>query len=397
MRLVEVLGIEQCRKWRVATLNEFREFFALQAHKTFEDINPDPVVADTLRQLYDHPDYVELYPGLVAESDKKPMVPGVGIGPTYTISRAILSDAVTLVRADRFYTEDYTAGSLTNWGIQEASSDSSVLHGCVGYKLILRAFPNHFKSNSVYAMYPLTIPSENKRILTALGTVGDFDFSKPKFTPARIQVMSYSATKQILNDAQRFKVTWGEGFDFVMRADFMLSGDTKSNSEQKQFVRERLYLSGVDWKAQIKQFYVDTTRELLRKKTYHIGGNYMVDAVRDIGNMAQTHFAATIFNLPMKSEDHPKGIYTEQELYMILCVMFIIIFFDVDPAKSFPLRQAGYKVVRQYGSLIELQVKNIKNWGWLHGLWDPLNVRGRNQSALSSYGHHMIKRLVALS
>lgn len=394
LRLVEVLGIEQCRKWKVASLNEFREFFALKPYATFEEINPNPEVANTLRQLYDHPDYVELYPGLVAEADKQPLVPGVGIGPTYTISRAILSDAVTLVRSDRFYTVDYTAANLTNWGIQEASSDANVLHGCVGYKLILKAFPNHFKSNSVYAMYPLTIPSENHSILTALGTVGDFDFSPPKFTPVRIPISSYAATKQILNCAEHFKVTWGEGFDFIMKADFMLSGDTKSNAEQKKFVRDRLYLGNVNWKSQIKQFYIDTTRELLRKKTYNIGGCYMVDAVRDIGNIAQTHFAAAIFNLPMKSASHPKGVYTDQELYMILCVMFIVIFFDIDPSKSFPLRQAGYKVVRQYGSLVELQVKSIKNWGWLQGIWDPLNVRGRNKTALSSYGYHMIKRSV---
>lgn len=32
------------------------------------------------------------------------MIPGVGIAPTYTISRAVLSDAVALVRGDRFYT-----------------------------------------------------------------------------------------------------------------------------------------------------------------------------------------------------------------------------------------------------------------------------------------------------
>lgn len=32
------------------------------------------------------------------------MTPGVGIAPTYTISRVILSDAVCLVRGDRFYT-----------------------------------------------------------------------------------------------------------------------------------------------------------------------------------------------------------------------------------------------------------------------------------------------------
>lgn len=40
----------------------------------------------------------------MAEEAKKPMVPGVGIAPTFTISRAVLSDAVALVRGDRFYT-----------------------------------------------------------------------------------------------------------------------------------------------------------------------------------------------------------------------------------------------------------------------------------------------------
>lgn len=69
----------------------------------------DPYVADQLRHLYEHPDFVEMYPGIVAEEAKKPMVPGVGICPTFTISRAILSDAVTLVRSDRFYTVSWTA------------------------------------------------------------------------------------------------------------------------------------------------------------------------------------------------------------------------------------------------------------------------------------------------
>ena len=43
------------------------------------------------------------------------MVPGVGIAPTFTISRAILSDAVVLVRGDRFYTIDYHAKNLTKY------------------------------------------------------------------------------------------------------------------------------------------------------------------------------------------------------------------------------------------------------------------------------------------
>ncbi|KAI5788727.1 heme peroxidase [Pyronema domesticum] len=398
MRLVEVLGIEQTRRWKVASLNEFREFFGLQKHKTFESINPDPVVANTLRQLYDHPDFVELYPGIVAEDDKEPMVPGVGIGPTYTVSRAILSDAVTLVRADRFYTIDYTAAALTNWGIEEASSNKDVLHGTVAYKLFLKAFPNHFKYNSIYALHPLTIPSENRKIFTALNIVDQFDFDRPKRIKQRIPIRSYGATKAILTDPTNFKVTWGAGFDYIMEAKFMLSGDGSPFTGMKKFVGERLYGQGgnINWKQQIKDFYKETTTKLIRKKAYQLAGTdcYQVDAVRDIGNIAQTIFAADIFNLPLKSDDHPKGIYTEQELYMVLCAMFIAIFFDMDSSKSFPLRHAAYAATRQLGAVVEQQVKALKSWGWLQGVWDPLNIRGRNKSALRDYGYHMINRLI---
>lgn len=107
------MGMMQARKWGLATLNEFRKFFKLKPHDSFESINSDPKVAEQLRHLYEHPDFVELYPGIVCEEAKTPMVPGVGIAPTFTISRAILSDAVCLVRGDRFYTIDYHAKNLT--------------------------------------------------------------------------------------------------------------------------------------------------------------------------------------------------------------------------------------------------------------------------------------------
>lgn len=79
------------------------------------------------------------------------MVPGVGIAPGYTISRAILSDAVTLVRGDRFHTSAWHPRNVTNWGYHEAMYDLGVNQGCVFYKLFLRAFPNHFEHNSIYA------------------------------------------------------------------------------------------------------------------------------------------------------------------------------------------------------------------------------------------------------
>lgn len=103
LRSVEILGINQARSWNLASLNEFRTFFGLTKHETFESINQNKDVAEQLKHLYDHPDFVELYPGLVAEEAKEPMTPGSGLCLSYTVSRAVLSDAVALVRGDRFY------------------------------------------------------------------------------------------------------------------------------------------------------------------------------------------------------------------------------------------------------------------------------------------------------
>lgn len=116
MRSIEILGIIQARSWNMASLNEFRQFAGLTPHRRFEDINPDPAVVEKLRNLYDSPDFVELYPGLVAEKAKPPKSPGSGLCVNFTTSYAILSDAVGLVRGDRFYTVDYTPKNLTNWG-----------------------------------------------------------------------------------------------------------------------------------------------------------------------------------------------------------------------------------------------------------------------------------------
>lgn len=72
-------GIEQARKWNVASLNEFRVFCNMDRLEKFEDINPDPVVAANLQKLYATTDDVELYPGLFAEQTKTRMDPSVGI------------------------------------------------------------------------------------------------------------------------------------------------------------------------------------------------------------------------------------------------------------------------------------------------------------------------------
>ena len=92
-------------------MNEFRAFLGLKKFSDFEDWSSDKEVAQAARQLYGHIDNLELYPGLQAE-DCIPLGPGSGICCGYTMTRAILADAICLVRGDRFYTTDYTRESI---------------------------------------------------------------------------------------------------------------------------------------------------------------------------------------------------------------------------------------------------------------------------------------------
>ncbi|KAF2099021.1 heme peroxidase [Rhizodiscina lignyota] len=394
LRSVEILGIIQARKWGLATLNEFRKFFGLKPHETFESINSDPQVANHLRHLYEHPDWVEMYPGLVAEEAKVPMVPGVGIAPTFTVSRAILSDAVCLVRGDRFYTTDYHPKNLTNWGYTEAQYDLNVEQGCVFYKLFLRAFPSHFKPNSVYAHYPMTIPSENRKILKTLGRESHYSYDRPTFIPPRVNIVTYLGAKDVLERQDIFKVTWGLTTAELMRgADgggrFMLSGDGPIFSKQRETMSKSLYRE--QWHQHIKEFYEHITLKLLHEKSFKLAGVNHVDFTRDVGNLAHVHFASQMFSLPLKTVDHPYGILTEHEMYMALAVIFVCIFFDLDPAKSFPLHLAAKAVAEKLGKLIETNVRTVSMTSWVQGVTDKAQ---ENAGPLKQWGVHMIRRLL---
>ncbi|PGH27261.1 hypothetical protein AJ80_00971 [Polytolypa hystricis UAMH7299] len=394
-KAVEILGIEQARSWHLASLNEFRKYFKLAPHKTFEDISSDPYIADQLRHLYDHPDNVELYPGLIVEDAKKPMLPGSGLCASFTISRAILSDAVALVRGDRFYTVDYTPKNLTNWGFNEANYDVNTDNGHVLYKLFLRAFPNHFKQDSVYAHFPFVVPSENKEILSKLGIEDKYSFEKPVRHGHPTMINSHLACKSILENQTDFKVAWGEAIQYLMHnnnsprgRDFMLSGDSPSNTASREMMGKALHPE--TWQAEVKKFYEYITLKLLHDKSYKLAGVNQVDIVRDVANLAQVHFASRVFSLPLKSDDTPRGVYTELELYHIMASVFTCIFFDADPAKSFPLRQASRKATQQLGELVMLNVDLVGKTGFIASIVDRLH----NNDILPQYGSHMIERLL---
>jgi hypothetical protein len=395
-RAIEVLGIEQARSWNLGSLNEFRKYFDLEPHKTFESITKDKYVQEQLKHLYDHPDKVEIYPGIVVEDAKQPMAPGSGLCPGYTVSRAVLSDAVALVRGDRFYTKDYNPSTLSNWGYRLVDSDTDIDNGCVFYKLFLCAFPKHFKQNSVYAHYPLTTPSAMKEALKDLKKDKLYDFSRPE--PAgRIHVVKeYKLATAILNDQAAFKIKWDSAKEFTLgpsAKDLMLS-TTSTTPSSNSIMSSALYPS--TWESQIRSFYTSTTRALLSSKSVHIADFTQVDIIRDIGNMAPVHFVAEAFMLPLKTASRPHGLFTEAEIYLIMSSIAAL---DVDPTIAFPLHVKARHATHLLGEVVEKNVDAMRHTGFLHSItkaiWPHDHAQSESSSELKDYGTHFLHRLLA--
>jgi linoleate 10R-lipoxygenase len=123
----------------------------------------------------------------------------------YTISRAILSDAIALTRGDRHFTYDYTPFNLTAWGFADCQRDPSAFgFGSTLGKLFLRTLPNDFTSNSVYTFFPLMTPDSMKTNLTKLELMDKYDLSRPKSQPTSQIIKEYSEVAEILKNTDGF-------------------------------------------------------------------------------------------------------------------------------------------------------------------------------------------------
>ena len=261
----------------------------------------------------------------------------------------------------------------------------------------MQAFPKHFKSNSIYAHFPFVVPSENLVILKPLGRADKYSWDPPTRQPELLVVKSYTAAKKILEDKANWKVIWGEAIEFLTNppnkkngVGYCLAGDNYTHEISRTIISKGLYPK--QWHTQVKNFYEQTTHKLLGIYSYKVPGMNVcqVDIVRDVANLVNARFAASVFSLPIKTEESPSGIYTEQELYQVLSLCFISIFFDVDTTRSFQIREAARLLAQQLGKLVLLNAEAISSTGVIADVLTRLHQK----STLTEYGTYMIQRLL---
>ncbi|CAE6443003.1 unnamed protein product [Rhizoctonia solani] len=369
LKIVEVLGITQARKWGVCTLNEFRKFIGLKPYESFEEWNPREEIAQAARGLYGHPDNLELYVGMQAE-EAKPVIPGAGLCPGYTISRAILADAVALTRGDRFLTTDFTPQNLSVWGFQDCQRDiNNGAFGGVLSKVLMRGLPENYTFNSVYALFPFMTPKFMKIHLEEMGIADLYDFKRPEQTRHTVGVNSYEAVRKVLGDPKTYKATYETHMkDLTDGYGFFLAMDDPVAHQRDMNVMHKVMVSSAETLEYNIKWYAEKTTELIKEKSFSMSKNSTrtVDIVRDVLNLVPVYWVSQeMAGLPLKCKGNEDGLITEQEMYRIMTVIFTHIFLNVEPLNGWQLRDNAKKASAKLLGIIQGHLQAIAAKGRL--------------------------------
>ena len=117
--LIDLAAIDilRDRERGVPRYNRFRELFHMAPVKSFEQMSDDPDIVRTLREVYGHPDKVDLMVGMYAEKPRR-------FGFSDTAFRVFILMASRRLKSDRFFTKDFTAAVYTQPGLDWVNNNN---------------------------------------------------------------------------------------------------------------------------------------------------------------------------------------------------------------------------------------------------------------------------------
>lgn len=406
LKIIEIQGINQARKWGCASLNEFRDFFGLKRYEKFSDMNSDEHIARVLENIYTHPDMVELYPGMMVEDAKPPRDPGLGACVPYTVGRAVLADAVTLVRSDRFNTLDYSNATLTAWGMNEVEGDPKTLGKSMLYKLIQRGLPGWFPFNSISVMQPMYTKKKNIELAKNLGTFHHYTLDDPSPPTRPVLIRTWKGIKHVLDTPDKFPSMWANTVNTVFSGKrnldwFMLSADEPVNFKHRQMMSKAFNVYK-NIQQTVHEFVDRVGTNLLNKNSFELKkGLHQVDIIRDVAIPLNTQFLADMFYYDLRTDENPDGTLGVAELYKAVLNFRTWGANNTDPAESWNRRRRaceGSNLVLDSSRKLVEEVVTSRGLGF--GISAALSQRFSRQShfkkdSLRSHGFKLVDSLLA--
>ncbi|KAJ7698801.1 linoleate diol synthase [Mycena metata] len=363
MRLHEVMGIEQNRRWGVCSLNDFRKYLGLKPYASFREWNPDPEIADCAEKLYGNIDHLELYVGLQVSQN---------ISVRVTVTSLMTT----------------TPFNLTAWGFADCQRDPKAFgFGSTLGRLFLRTLPNNFTENSAYAFFPLMLPTAMKTNLSKLHLLDSYDLTRPKAVPPAQTEQDYHQIMEILKDP-KFVAPYPERAAKIIKGKgFFLVDDEKQRNELYTALFERK-----ECLEDTGNFFRDTTRKLISTHSFTLvgGKTRVVDIVRDVLKVVPVYWAAEIAGIQLKTKESPHGDYTPLQLYDMLSDIYSFIFLETEKSKTMVLRA---KVQANVDNLLHHIKGNLGVASRISVVETVTSIFAKNKKTEHHEHHDIVKRL----
>ena len=318
----------------------------------------DEETARAAELLYGHIDDMELYPGLQAECTK-PAMPGSGVCPGQTTGRGILDDAVSLVRGDRFLTYDFNSSTLTNWGVSKlAASVAPGSYGGVLPNLFFTGLPGEFSGTSTYALLPFYTPKAVRGILEGNDAIHQYDLERPPDGMTKIVgIHTQEGCKKVFEDRDNFRVMYQSAIrNCTDGHDFMIGWDQQNrHDERSAFLHQAFFEEGFE--SHVSQFFRTNVKDLIQKSSLpYQDARRSIDIVRDVTNVTPILWLAEKFAIPLKTQEHPRGLITRAELFDLYLLLFMYQSFNILPIHEWRLREASMKHAPLLRGILQAQL-----------------------------------------
>jgi linoleate 10R-lipoxygenase len=219
------------------------------------------------------------------------------------MARAILADAVSLVRGDRYLTYDATPYNLTAWGFTEGARDiKNAAFGGTLSRLFQRGLPQFFPAESVYTHFPLVTPTGQllsmDNVLRNLGKYEDYTYNRPTKVGDTVLVSNPDAIYNISSDPSNGLITtYGPQIKEVgLEPSFLSAVDDPVKFDKVIQLIQELFVPRDELHKTLLWFH-DRTLELIREKNLPIINvrtkAHAIDVVKDVFRLVPVHWAST--------------------------------------------------------------------------------------------------------
>lgn len=214
-----------------------------------------------------------------------------------------------------YCTSSFNAANLTVWAFEEVTPDTSggSFGGIIG-KLLMRVFPHIYKYNSIYALFPFSIPKVTRDTLTKFHMVEDYDFERPVQPRVYHTIQSYQTCAQVIGErslsaltrdpadvfeclstdnratftpvygAQTPEATFDEKSPYALFDLFhaFAQAQPERHLSRKQVLGNALFPSG--WETKVRQWCSTEAAKAIRDNSWSYDHNATIhlDVVRDV-------------------------------------------------------------------------------------------------------------------